>query len=81
VDRLSHELGHSYQSRITGPLYLFKYGIPSASNNKLSEPDANRRAGDNYLTLKAWRSQGKNRVKWWELGFGSLLWPFMWSWN
>jgi hypothetical protein len=41
-----HEFGHSLQSRESGPLYLFKYGIPSQLNNKSSwvDQDANQRA-------------------------------------
>lgn len=31
VDVLSHELGHTVQSMILGPLYLFVIGIPSIS--------------------------------------------------
>jgi hypothetical protein len=22
-----------------------------------------------------------NQTQWWEAGFGSILWPFMWIWN
>ncbi len=41
-----HEFGHSLQSRDSGPLYLFKYGIPSLLTNNFAwmEKDANLRS-------------------------------------
>jgi len=47
-----HEFGHSLQSRLSGPLYLFKYGLPSVFSARRKgrhafhpvEQDANRRA-------------------------------------
>ncbi len=41
-----HEFGHTLQSRESGPLYLFFYGLPSVLNHAKtkSETDANRRA-------------------------------------
>lgn len=41
-----HEYGHSLQSRRSGPLFLFIYGIPSllTPNDAWMEQDANRRA-------------------------------------
>ncbi len=61
-----HEYGHVLQSRVSGPLYLFKYGIPSlisAYRNQLLhssswvEQDANRRAKnywDTYVADEVW---------------------------
>ena len=43
-----HEFGHYLQSRESGPLYLFKYGLPSASGRSWTEHDANLRAA-NYF--------------------------------
>ena len=81
LDLFAHEFGHTYQSIIAGPLYLFKYGIPSAAGGNSSEIDANRRAAVNGLPLSNLRTQGTNRTKWWEVGLAPVLWPFMWSWN
>gem|GEM_PF-5933281 len=46
-----HEFGHCLQSRLSGPLYLFKYGLPSLRSAMAQghfqhpvEQDANRRA-------------------------------------
>jgi hypothetical protein len=84
-DLFVHEFGHTYQSRITGLAYLFKYGIPSAAGGGLSETDANRRG---YLNLRTdpydqekGYSEKPNRIKWWEIGLSSVLWPYMWIWN
>ena len=81
LDLFAHEFGHTYQSRISGPLYLFKYGIPSAAGGSKSEYDANKRAHKNGLPIGSWRSQESNRYNWWEDGLSPLLWPFMWIWN
>ena len=85
VDLFAHEFGHTYQSRTSGLLYLFKDGIPSAAGGDLSEADADWRA---YMNLGidpwgrvSWYTEKPNRLKWWESGVGSLLWPFMWLWN
>ena len=81
VDLFAHEFGHTYQSRISGPLYLFKYGIPSAAGGNPSEADADWRT---YMNLGFWPhgyEREPNRIKWWEAGLGSILWPFMWLWN
>ena len=67
--------------RITGPLYLFKYGIPSAAGGTPSEEDANRRSAYNQLPLSNQRLQGTNRLKWWEVLTSPVTWPFIWSWN
>ena len=80
LDLFAHEFGHTYQSRISGPLYLFKYGIPSAAGGNSSEIDADRRGAYNLPHNNGW-AQGKNRTKWWEVGLAPVLWPFMWSWN
>ena len=39
-----HELGHTRQSRLSGPLYLWKYGIPSAVSQAWTEKDAEARS-------------------------------------
>lgn len=51
-----HEFGHVLQSRVSGPLYLFKYGIPSLMSARGTgvhrlhpvEQDANQRAYDYF---------------------------------
>jgi hypothetical protein len=45
---IRHELGHNFQSKCSGPLYLFKYGIPSAMNQAWTEQDAEFRS-DRFL--------------------------------
>ena len=80
LDLFAHEFGHTYQSRITGHLYLFKYGIPSAAGGDLSEVDANRRGVYNLGYDNGW-PQGKNRIRFWEWGIGNMLWTHMWLWN
>jgi hypothetical protein len=47
---IRHELGHTFQSRSSGPLYLFKYGIPSAMSQGWTEKDAEFRS-DRYLLI------------------------------
>lgn len=47
---IRHELGHTMQSRLSGPLYLFKYGIPSAMSQGWTEKDAEFRS-DRYLLI------------------------------
>ena len=47
---IRHELGHTFQSRRSGPLYLFKYGIPSAMSQGWTEKDAEFRS-DRYLLI------------------------------
>ncbi|MBW6490382.1 MAG: hypothetical protein K0B15_04200 [Lentimicrobium sp.] len=44
-----HELGHSLQSRNSGPIYLFKYGIPSAMSQGWTEKDAEFRSDKHFL--------------------------------
>lgn len=44
-----HELGHSIQSRYSGPVYLYKYGIPSAMNQGWTEKDAEFRSDRYFL--------------------------------
>jgi len=83
VSLFAHEFGHTYQSRISGPLYFFKYGIPSALYGNLakSEEDADWRAYNNLGVWPHGYSRPNNRTEWWEVGFAPMLWPFMWSWN
>ena len=61
---IRHELGHSRQSRCSGPLYLWKYGIPSALSQAWTEIDAEARS-DGWLLLDygitpAFKSYPKN---------------------
>lgn len=46
---IRHELGHSHQSRHSGPLYLWKYGIPSAVSQAWTEKDAEARSDSSLL--------------------------------
>ena len=81
VDLFAHEFSHTYQSRISGTLYLFKYGIPSAVFQDKAEKDANYRAYKNFGIQPFGDPMKANRLKWWEYSFSSVLWPFMWMWN
>jgi RHS repeat-associated protein len=85
LNLFAHEFGHTYQSKITGPLYLFKYGIPSAVFQGSSEDDANRRGfgnlGISQPTTGFYSRNANNPYKWWESGLAPILWPFMWLWN
>ncbi len=86
----AHEYGHTYQSQIMGPLYLFKVGIASAhagnnyNDNALVETDANRRGFTN-LGITPTRSDYMNftesTYKLYEFLFAPFLYPFMWAWN
>jgi len=85
IDLFAHEFGHTYQSRITGPLYLFRYGLSSALFQGSTEDDADWRASQN-LGIDPWgnvarHSLNASRYKWYEFFGASILWPFMWSWN
>ena len=61
---IRHELGHSHQSRCSGPLYLWKYGIPSAASQAWTEKDAEARSDKwllhNYGITPAFKSYPKN---------------------
>jgi len=88
LDLFAHEFGHTYQSRISGPLYLFKCGIASVyDNNGLTEQDASRRGFWNLGMTPSgqWKyryeQQSYDRYRWYELGGAPMLWPFMWMWN
>jgi RHS repeat-associated protein len=84
MDLFIHEYGHTYQSRIMGPMYLFRIGISSAIFGGSTEPDATRRGELNLgLTIEnRYRfPSGTSTYKWWESSFFYALWPFMWSWN
>jgi hypothetical protein len=58
-----HEFGHTLQSRLSGPLFLFKYGIPSllTGNEAWMEQDANLRAARFFdqkdFPFATWASQ------------------------
>jgi hypothetical protein len=84
-DLLAHEYGHTYQSRIMGPMYLFRIGIASVyKTNGLTETDANRRGFANLGMVPNgnwYKHSNTSTYKWYEFGFASALWPFMWMWN
>jgi len=66
---LRHEYGHYLQSQSSGPLFLLKYGIPSAINNDgWYEADATAR-GNAYFngTYKA-SDFSRTNPSWWEFG-------------
>lgn len=46
---IRHEYGHVLQSILSGPLYLFKYGIPSLIMQGWTERDADLRSDRNLL--------------------------------
>jgi RHS repeat-associated protein len=85
LDLFAHEFGHTYQSRIMGPLYLYRIGIASVyDNGGLTEWDANRRGFGNLgLTPISddFNDYYKSTYKWYEFVFAPVLWPFMWMWN
>lgn len=71
---IRHEYGHLLQSISSGPLYIFKYGIPSIITQKWTEVDADMRS-DNELLLKEHImpifNNHRNQIKainpkWWE---------------
>ncbi len=77
IDLFAHEFGHTYQSRISGPGYYFKYGLPSAFDSDLPEDDANYRAFEKF-GIKPFNDPTEvNRMKWWEFFTGPLVmvWP------
>ncbi len=47
---LRHEYGHYRQSQRNGPLYLIKYGIPSAAGADWTENDAEFRSDEYFLS-------------------------------
>lgn len=75
-----HEFGHTLQSRLSGPLYLFKYGIPSllTGNYSWMEKDANLRSAiyfniNHNISLSRWQRSRFSKIakeitnpKWWE---------------
>jgi hypothetical protein len=85
LDLLAHEFGHTYQSRIMGPLYLFRIGLASVINNNGSiESDATRRGSFNLdITIENTKRfpSGTSTYKWYEFLGAPVLWPFMWMWN
>jgi hypothetical protein len=85
LDLLAHEFGHTYQSRIMGPLYLFRVGLPSIiNNNGLVEKDATRRGSYNLgITIYdvGQFPSDTSSYKWYDFFGAPILWPFMWSWN
>jgi hypothetical protein len=85
LDLFAHEFGHTYQSRIMGPLYLFRIGAASAiKGGEPTEYDANRRGFTNLnmtSTIPHYSNYHTSYYKWWEHVFSPVLWPFMWMWN
>ena len=85
IDLFAHEFGHSYQSRIMGPLYLYRIGLPSIINNDcISEADATRRGSYNLgITIQNIDvfPSGTSTYKWYEFFGAPVLSPFMWMWN
>ncbi|MDQ3073530.1 MAG: hypothetical protein M3Q97_09750 [Bacteroidota bacterium] len=64
-----HEFGHSLQSRKSGPLFLFKYGIPSIVTNNYywTEADANLRSAlyfrDRYgIPFSEWKKSRFSQI-------------------
>lgn len=61
---IRHELGHTRQSRCSGPFYLWKYGVPSAVNQGWTEKDAEARSDKwllhNYGIAPAFKSYPQN---------------------
>ena len=61
---IRHEMGHTRQSRLSGPFYLWKYGIPSAVSQAWTEKDAEARSDrwllHNYGIAPVFRSYPKD---------------------
>jgi len=78
---LRHEYGHTFQSQVGGPLYLFKYGIPSASTQGWTEDDAEYRSDQYFLNhygaspVFSSYPKGYSPVnpRWWEYGLIPIL--------
>jgi hypothetical protein len=86
LDLFAHEYGHTCQSRIMGPLYLYRVGVASiVNNNGPVEMDANRRGfwnlGMTQPTVGPFSRSANSPLTWWEHIFAPVLWPFIWSWN
>jgi hypothetical protein len=67
LDRFAHEFGHTYQSRISGNLYLLGYGISSAFISGWTEDDAEFRAERNLGPglLQSRSTKIYAHAKWW----------------
>jgi len=75
LDLFAHEFGHTYQSRITGPLYYFLYGLPSGLfDSNYPEFDANYRGEKNLGTglLSPYSDKIPRHTDWWEFLIGPL---------
>ncbi len=78
---IRHEYGHSLQSIISGPLFIFKYGIPSILMQGWTEDDADWRSDrkllkeDQIMPIFSVRYKNKQPVlpKWWEYTVTPLL--------
>ena len=84
LDLFAHEFAHTYQSRIMGPMYLFRVGLSSAVFGGSTETDANRRGFGNLgmtPTRNSYKDFSSSTYKWYEFGFAPILWPFMWMWS
>lgn len=64
-----HEFGHCLQSRVSGPIYLFKYGLPSLRSVTVAghnlhpvEQDANQRANHYFSNLPGYMGWPQYRL-------------------
>jgi RHS repeat-associated protein len=75
LNLFAHEFGHTYQSRVTGPLYYFKNGIPSGIfDSDRTEYDANYRGKENLGPglIGPYEDKIPMHTDWWEFLIGPL---------
>ncbi|HLN53744.1 MAG TPA: hypothetical protein VK212_08545 [Lentimicrobium sp.] len=86
---IRHEYGHALQSISSGPLFIFKYGIPSILMQGWTEPDADLRSdrqliiSEQYMPLFSNYKHQKMPISpgWWEFAVFPLLMAAGWVVN
>lgn len=79
VELFLHEFGHTYQSRIAGPLYYYNWGIPSALlGREYPEHDADYRAYKNFGIWPHGSPTTPKRTNVWDYlaGIFSIFWYY-----
>jgi hypothetical protein len=86
---IRHEYGHSLQSIASGPLYIFKYGIPSILMQGWTESDADFRSDRELLKSEqimpvftsTRKIEGVISPSWWEFSIAPILMTAGWFVN